>query len=97
MDKEVEKFKEDYSNIYTRVKMFKKKLLELKKESKSIAKDAGKLYYRGVETMYIEDVEGGGLKCTPKISGLDDMVDKLESFAYLENVILRAIDDIPQY
>lgn len=97
MDKEVEKFKEDYSNIYARVKLFRKKLLELKKESKSIAKVAGKLYDRGVETMYIEDVEGGGIKFKPKISGLDDMVDNLESFAYLENAILRAIDDIPQY
>lgn len=97
MDKEVEKFKEDYSNIYARVKMFRKKLMELKKESKSIAKAAGKLYNRGVETMYIADAEGGGIKWTPRISGLDDMVDNLENFAYLENAIMRAIDDIPQY
>ena len=92
MNNEVKKFKEDYKNIKSRVKLIKKKLLDLKKEAATVSKDARNLYVRGDKTMYYED------KCrglVPKFSGLDDMMEYLECFIYLDNVILRAIDDIP--
>ena len=81
MDKEVKKFKDDYKNIKSRVKMIKKKLREIRKEAATVSKAARKLYVRGDKTMYDED------KCrgiVPKFSGLDDMMEYLDSIIYLE-------------
>ena len=95
MDKKVEKFKEDYSNINTRVKLFKKKLRELKKETQSIAKAANSLYARGEETMYTEEGSSTWKVWTPKFNGLDDMMKNLERFTWLDSIILQAIKDMP--
>ena len=81
MDKEVKKFKEDYKDIKSRVKLIKKKLRDLKKEASTVSKAARNLYVRGDKTMYDED------KCrgiVPKFSGLDDMMEYLESVMNLE-------------
>ena len=96
MNKEVKKFKEfkeDYKDIKSRVKVIKKKLRDLKKETYSIVRDAGLLHSRG-NTMYTHN-ESAGTFWIPKFSGLDDMMDNLGCFIYLDNVILRAINDIP--
>ena len=94
MDKEVKKFKEDYKNIKSRVKLIKKKLLDLKKETYSIVRDADRLHERGNKTMYTHS-ERLDAPWKPKFSGLGDMMDNLECFIYLDNDILRAINDIP--
>ena len=94
MDKEVKKFKEDYKDIKSRVKLIKKKLLDLKKETYSIVRDADRLHERGNNTMYTH-AESLDAPCKPKFSGLNDMMDNLECFVYLDNDILRAINDIP--
>lgn len=81
MDKEVKKFKDDYKDIKARVKLIKKKLRDIRKEASTVSKDARNLYIRGDKTMYYED------KCrgiVPKFSGLDDMMDTLESVMNLE-------------
>ena len=81
MNKEVKKFKEDYKDIKSRAKMIKKKLREIRKEAATVSKAARKLYVRGDKTMYDED------KCrglVPKFSGLDDMMEYLESVMNLE-------------
>ena len=81
MNKEVKKFKEDYKDIKSRAKMIKKKLRDIRKEASTVSKAALKLYVRGDKTMYDED------KCrglVPKFSGLDDMMDTLESVMNLE-------------
>ena len=96
MDKEVKKFnefKDDYKVIKSRVKVIKKKLRDLKKETYRIVRDAGLIHSRGNE-MYTHN-ESAGTFWIPKFSGLDDMMDNLECFIYLDNVILRAINDIP--
>ena len=100
MDKEIEKFKADYSNIKARVKLIKKKLLALKKEAKELKKEARSvanlscnLYNRGIKTMY-KKVEGIDTNWKPKFSGLNGMMDNLESFNFLDIDILRAIEDI---
>lgn len=100
MDKEVEKFKADYSNIKDRVKQIKKRLLAIKKEVKDIKKEARSisnvscnLYHCGIKTMY-KKVEGSDTNWKPKFSGLNSMIDNLESFNFLDSDILRAIADI---
>lgn len=94
MDKEVKKFKEDYKNIKSRVKLIKKKLCDLRKETLSIVRDADRLYERGNKTMYTH-AESLDATLKPKFSGLNDMMDNLGWFIYLDNDILRAINDIP--
>ena len=94
MDKEVKKFKEDYKDIKSRVKVIKKKLLDLKKETYSIVRDAGRLHERGNKTMYTHS-ERLDAPWKQKFNGLNDMMDNLECFIYLDNDILRAINDIP--
>lgn len=94
MDNEVKKFKEDYKDIKSRVKVIKKKLRDLKKETYSIVRDADRLHSRGNKTMYTHN-ESAGTFWIPKFSGLNDMMDNLGCFIYLDNVILRAINDIP--
>ena len=94
MDKEVKKFKEDYKNIKSRVKLIKKKLLDLKKETYSIVRDADRLHERGNKTMYTH-AESLDAQWKPKFNGLNDMMDNLGCFIYLDNDILRAINDIP--
>ena len=94
MDKEVKKFKDDYKDIKSRVKMIKKKLLDLKKETYSIVRDADRLHERGNKTMYTH-AESLDAPWKPKFNGLNDMMDNLECFIYLDNNILRAINDIP--
>ena len=78
MDKEVKKFKEDYKNIKSRVKVIKKKLLDLKKETYSIVRDADRLYERGNKTMYTH-AERLDAPWKQKLSGLNDMMDNPES------------------
>ena len=96
MDKKVEKFKEDYKDIKSRVKLIKKELRDLRKEAKSVAKAANSLYARGEDTMYMEDESPSGNKvCTPKFNGLGDMMDDIESFTWIDINIQRAIDDMP--
>ena len=81
MDKEVKKFKDDYKDIKARVKLIKKKLRDIRKEAATVSKDARNLYVRGDKTMYDEDNCRG---IVPKFSGLDDMMDTLESVMNLE-------------
>lgn len=81
MDKEVKKFKEDYKNIKSRVKLIKKKLRDIRKEASTVSKAARNLYIRGDKTMYDEDKYRG---LVPKFSGLDDMMEYLDSIIYLE-------------
>ena len=97
MDKKVEKFKSDYSNIEARAKMLKKKHLELKKEikrlkreAKSVANKACYLYNRGIKTMY-NKVEGSDNNWKPKFSGLNDMMDNIEYIMCIDHNIQRAI------
>ena len=97
MDKEVEKFKADCSNLKDRVKQIKKRLLAFKKEAKDIKKEARSianasfnLYHRGIKTMY-KKVEGSDTGWKPKFSGLNSMMDNLESFNFLDSDILRAL------
>ena len=81
MNKEVKKFKEDYKDIKSRVNLIKKKLREIRKEAATVSNAARNLYVRGDKTMYDED------KCrglVPKFSGLDDMMEYLESVMNLE-------------
>ena len=99
MDKKVEKFKSDYSNIESRVKMFKKKQLELKKEikrlkreAKSIATAAETLYDRGFDTMYIK-VEGGDIDWKPKFRGFINMMGKLEHIMCIDDGFLQSLDE----
>ena len=94
MDKEVKKFKEDYKNIKSRVKLIKKKLCDLRKETLSIVRDADRLHERGNKTMYTH-AEILDAPWKPKFSGLNDRMDNLGWFIYLDNDILRAINDIP--
>ena len=99
MDKKVEKFKSDYSNIESRVKMFKKKQLELKKEikrlkreAKSIATAAETLYDRGFDTMYIK-VEGGDIDWKPRFRGFVNMMGKLEHIMCIDDGFLQSLDE----
>lgn len=94
MDKKVEKFKADYSNIEARVKMLKKKQLELKneikslkREAKSVATSAENLYNRGINTMYIK-TEGDW---KPKFPGFVNMMDNLEYIMCIDHTIQQAI------
>ena len=97
MDKKVEKFKSDYSNIESRVKLFKSKQRELKKEikrlkreAKSIANVAENLYNRGLNTMY-KKAEGSNIDWKPKFGGLNNMIDNLEYIMCIEHNFQRAI------
>ena len=97
MDKKVEKFKSDYSNIESRVKLFKSKQRELKKEikrlkreAKSIADEAYNLYNRGLNTMYIK-AEGSAIDWKPKFRGLINMLDDLEYIMCIDHTIQQAI------
>ena len=99
MDKKVEKFKSDYSNIESRVKLLKKKQLELKKEikrlkkeAKSIATAAETLYDRGFDTMYIK-VEGGGVDWKPRFRGFVNMMGKLEHIMCIDDGFLQSLDE----
>ena len=99
MDKKVEKFKSDYSNIESHVKMFKKKQLELKKEikrlkreAKSIATAAETLYDRGFDTMYIK-VEGGDIDWKPRFRGFVNMMGKLEHIMCIDDGFLQSLDE----
>ena len=74
MDKEVKKFKEDYKNIKSRVKLIKKKLLDLKKETYSIVRDADRLHERGNKTMYTH-AESLDAQWKPKFNGLNDYIE----------------------
>lgn len=96
MDKKVEKFKADFKDLKARVKLIKQKLRDLNKEAKSVAKAANSLYARGEDTMYMEDESPSGNKVwTPKFNGLGDMMDDIENFTWIDNIIQRAIDDTP--
>ena len=97
MDKKVEKFKADYSNIESRVKLFKSKQRELKKEikrfkkeAKSIATAAETLYDRGFDTMYIK-AEGCDWK--PRFRGFVNMMGKLEHVMCIDQNIQRFLDE----
>lgn len=97
MDKKVEKFKKDYSNIDSRVALIKKKQLELKKEikrikreAKSIATAAENLYDRGFDTMYIK-AEGCDWK--PRFTGFTNMMGKLEHVMCIDQNIQRFLDE----
>ena len=97
MDKKVEKFKKDYSNINSRVALIKKKQLELKKEikrikreAKSIATVAENLYDRGFDTMYIK-AEGCDWK--PRFRGFVNMMGKLEHVMCIDQNIQRFLDE----
>ena len=99
MDKKVEKFKSDYSNIESRVKLLKKKQLELKKEikrlkkeAKSIATAAETLYNHGFDTMYIK-VEGGDIDWKPKFRGFINMMGKLEHIMCIDDGFLQSLDE----
>lgn len=99
MDKKVEKFKKDYSNIEARVKLFKKKQHELKKEIKRLKREARmiataacNLYDRGLNTMYIK-VEGSDIDWKPRFSGFVNMTNKLERIMCIEHNIQQAIDE----
>ena len=99
MDKKVEKFKSDYSNIESRVKLFKSKQRELKKEikrlkreAKSIANAAENLYDRGLNTMYIK-VEGCNIDWKPKFSGFVNMMDNLEHIMCIDHNIQQSLDE----
>ena len=94
MDKKVEKFKADFKDLKARAKLIKQKLRDLKKEAKSLANAADRLYERGNNTMYM-DVTGSGIKWTPKFNGLGDMMDIIERFMWFDTIILQAIDDMP--
>ena len=95
MDKKVEKFKSDFKDIKARVKLIKQKLRGIRKEATSITKAANSLYARGEETMYTEEGSSTWKVCTPKFSGLDDMMEDLERFKWLDTIILQAIDNMP--
>ena len=97
MDKKVEKFKKDYSNINSRVALIKKKQIELKKEikrikreAKSIATAAENLYDRGFDTMYIK-AEGCDWK--PRFRGFVNMMGKLEHVMCIDQNIQRFLDE----
>ena len=97
MDKKVEKFKKDYSNINSRVALIKKKQLELKKEikrikreAKPIATAAENLYDRGFDTMYIK-AEGCDWK--PRFRGFVNMMGKLEHVMCIDQNIQRFLDE----
>ena len=99
MDKKVEKFKSDYSNIESRVKLFKSKQRELKKEIKRLKMEAGSianvacnLYNRGLNTMYMK-VEGSDIDWKPKFRGLGGILDNLEHIMCIEHNIQQAIDE----
>ena len=95
MDKKVEKFKSDFKDLKARVKLIKQKLRGIRKEATSVTKAANSLYARGEETMYTEEGSSTWKVCTPKFSGLDDMMEDLERFKWLDTIILQAIDDMP--
>lgn len=95
MDKKVEKFKKDYSNIEARVKLFKKKQRELKKaikglerEAKSIATAAENLYDRGFDTMYIK-AEGCDWK--PRFRGFVNMMSNLEHIMCIDDGVQQSL------
>ena len=97
MDKKVEKFKADYSNIESRVKLFNKKQRELKKEikrikrdAKSIATAAENLYDHGFDTMYIK-AEGCDWK--PRFRGFVNIMGKLEHVMCIDQNIQRFLDE----
>ena len=99
MDKKVEKFKSDYSSIEARVKLLKKKQLELKKEikrlkkeAKSIATAAETLYDCGFDTMYTK-VEGGDIDWKPKFRGFVNMMGKLEDIMCIDDGFLQSLDE----
>ena len=99
MDKKVEKFKSDYSNIESRVKLFKSKQRELKKEIKRLKREAGSianaacnLYNRGLNTMYMK-VEGSDIDWKPKFRGLGGILDNLEHIMCIEHNIQQSIDE----
>lgn len=99
MDKKVEKFKKDYSNINSRVALIKKKQLELKKEikrlkreAKSVANKAENLYDRGFDTMYIK-VEGSDIDWKPRFRGFVNMMGKLEHVMCIDQNIQRFLDE----
>ena len=92
MDKKVEKFKSDYSNIESRVKLLKKKQLELKKEIKRLKKEAETLYNHGFDTMYIK-VEGGDIDWKPKFRGFINMMGKLEHIMCIDDGIQQSLDE----
>ena len=98
MDKEVKKFKEDYKDIKSRIKLFKSKHRELnkefkglKREAKTIADKACALYNRGLNTMYMK-VEGSDIDWKPKFSGLGSMLDNLEHIMCIDDDI-QSIDE----
>ena len=95
MDKKVEKFKSDFKDIKARVKLIKQKLRGIRKEATSVTKAANSLYARGEETMYTEEGSSTWKVWTPKFSGLDDMMEDLERFKWLDTIILQAIDNMP--
>ena len=95
MDKKVEKFKSDFKDLKARVKLIKQKLRGIRKEAASVAYAANSLYARGEETMYTEEGSGTWKVWTPKFSGLDDTMEELERFKWLDTIILQAIDDMP--
>lgn len=95
MDKKVEKFKSDFKDLNARVKLIKKKLRGIRKEAMSVAYAANSLYARGEETMYTEEGTSAWKVWTPKFSGLDDMMEDLDRFKWLDTIILQAIDGMP--
>lgn len=90
MDKKVAKFKADYATIKAQVADFKKKLYELKKEIKPVAKAAYRLYERGDKTMYDE---GKGRIITPKFKTLPIMMGDLEFWMDLDGEIQQMIEN----
>ena len=97
MDKKVEKFKKDYSNICSCATLIKKKQLELKKEikrlkreAKSVANKACALYDCGFDTMYIKD-EGGDWE--PKFRDFINIMCKLERIMCIDQNIQRSLDE----
>lgn len=89
MDKKVAKFKADYTAIKFQVADFKKKLRELKKEIKPVAKAAYRLYERGDKTMY--DEGKGGI--TPKFNGISRVMENLEFWMGLDCEIQHVIEN----
>ena len=94
MDKKIKKFKADYATIKAQVVDFKKKLRELKKEIKPVAKAAYRLYERGNKTMYDEDTDRG---TTPKFDGLSRMMEDLEFWMGLDDEFWMVLDGDVQY
>ena len=95
MDKKVEKFKADFKDLKARVKLIKQKLRGIRKEATSVAYAANSLYSRGEETMYTEEGSSAWKVWTPKFSGLDDMMENLERFKWLDTIMQQVIDDMP--